>query len=125
MSNKPSVILIEEDPIISLQLSKLLMQWGYEVFEKCDNITDAILAIKPPFNKPDLLIANIPYPHTEKHLQLLKVFRFLYKTPTLCVTTAPPQEIFSNYTPSAFFGLLAKPYTAYQMQKAIYHTLYV
>lgn len=125
MSNKPSVILIEEDPVISLQLSRLLVQWGYEIFEKCDTITDAILAIKSPLSKPDLLIANIPYTHTEQHLQLLKVFRFLYKTPTLFVTTAPPQTILSANPGSTYFGLLSKPYTTYQMQKAIYNTLYL
>ena len=125
MRNKSSILLIEEDPIISAQLSQSLVNWGYELFEKCETITDAILAIKDPICKPDLLIVNIPYTHTEQHLQLLKVFRFLYNTPTLFVTTAPPQAIFSANPGSTYFGLLSKPYTTYQMQKAIYNTLYV
>lgn len=125
MRNKPSILLIEEDPIISAHLSRSLVNWGYELFEKCETITEAILAIKDPVGKPDLLIVNIPYTQIEQHLQLLKIFRFLYKTPTLFVTTAPTQDILSSTTSLMYFRLLSKPYTTYQIQKAIYNTLHV
>ena len=119
MVKPSSILLIEQNPIAARIIQRQIQRWGYRLFDQCEDIRDAILAIDHEGPRPELLIVDLDSPISKEELQQIRIFEFLYHLPILFLCCASVLEMnqLREHTENSFF--LLKPYTAIQLGRAL------
>lgn len=119
MRRPSSILLIEQDPIAGNLIQRQTQRWGYQLFDQCDDIRDAILAIDREGPIPELVIVDLEGPISKQELQQIRIFDFLYHCPLLFICCASVLEMnqLGQYVKNSSF--LLKPYTDLQFLEAL------
>ncbi|NRB46879.1 MAG: hypothetical protein HRU41_04350 [Saprospiraceae bacterium] len=119
MQSPTSILLIEQNPITSRMIQGLIQRWDYHLFDQCEEVGDAILAIDREGPRPELVIVDLNGPISKEELQQIRIFEFLYQLPILFLCCASLLEVDQLRKQARHSFFLLKPYTAIQLGRAL------
>jgi|GEM_PF-6138794 len=119
MLKPSSILLIEQNPIAGKLIQRQAFRLGYQVFDQCADIHDAILAIDREGPIPELVIVDLEGPISRKELQQIRILEFLYHLPLLFICCASVLEMNQVRSQSSNSLFLLKPYTDLQLNRAL------
>lgn len=109
---KTEILLVEDDPIILLDLAQTLESKGYSIFGKCHSAQDAEVLLAQSTTLPDAAIFDIHLSGTKTGIDLANHVSNLYRFPFLFLTSYTDAATFEKAfaaNPSAY---LIKPFEA-------------
>ena len=118
-----TVLLVENDAIIAMDLQRTLQRRGYSV-ETCETEgLDVILSIPREGIAPDLVLMNATLKGFLNSNQTARLFQFLYHTPILFLTGMRKMDLTQFEDTALRHHFLFKPFTRIQLFQAINYTL--
>ncbi len=121
MSSFKSVLIIEKDTIIALDLSRQVKNLGFNLFGVFEDEKDAFLSLSATPFFPDLIIMNLACANLAFAYFMAWSFIFMYRTPIIITTALRPEEISLFFNHPKIPVILFKPYNYTQLKKALKH----
>ncbi len=114
---KPLVLIVEDDPILSMDLAELLQEWNYAVCGVAGNAAKAMeLAAR---HKPRLALVDVGLRGEMDGIDLAVRLRREFALPSIIVTGALSAELAARARPARPAGFLAKPYMPWELEKVL------
>jgi DNA-binding LytR/AlgR family response regulator len=110
------VLIVEDDPLFSVELQMLVEELGYEVLDTVDNSGEALELIIG--SSPDLILMDIDIKGRLNGLQIGKKIQHL-RIPILYITSFDDPSHHSQASEAHMIGYLVKPLSKYSIQSAI------
>jgi DNA-binding response OmpR family regulator len=111
------ILLLEDDPLISLQMGLALEEWGYSVFSVCKP-EEALKRLEK--DVPDVLILNFCFGRgCSEKISLLLEQILLRRQEVLVVTGVRREDIHSSLNEAGNIPVLFKPFTRYQLREQV------
>ena len=118
---KPTILILEKEPIIAADLVSQFNKWGYATFGVFDNDLDAFLAIASSKTLPDLVVLNLYKPNASTSFLIVRLLHFLYNVRLLIITGLRKKEVHPFLPKQSVPNVLYKPYTNSQLKRIIAH----
>jgi response regulator NasT len=116
-ATKPLVLIVEDDPILSLDLAELLEEWRYAV---CGIASDAEAAIElARQHRPLLALVDVGIHGEMDGIDLAVRLRREFALPSIIVTGSFSSELAERARPARPAGFLAKPYLPGELEKVL------
>jgi len=114
---KPQVLIVEDDPILSLDLAELLEEWNYPV---CGTAASAAAALElAKKHKPQLALVDVGLGGEMDGIELAVRFRRDFGLPSIIVTGSLSSEVADRAFPAQPAGFLSKPYMPADLAKVL------
>jgi len=112
-----TVLIVEDDPILSLDLAEQLQEWNYAVCGVARNGKVALdLATR---HKPDLALVDVGLAGDMDGVELAVRLRRDHALPSILVTGALGAEVEERALPARPAGFLAKPYMPEELERVL------
>jgi CheY-like chemotaxis protein len=114
---KPLVLIVEDDPILTLDLIELLEEWNYGV---CGTATNAAAAMQlAARHRPDLALIDVGLRGEMDGIELAVRFRRDFALPSIIITGALSADLEQRAQPARPAGFLSKPYMPDELEKVL------
>ena len=117
MENSPRILIVEDEPILALELKEDLQDLGYQVSEVIgdgDMVLHAFLR-----NRPDVVLMDIKLHGFRDGIDSASQIRGFYKTPILYISSFPETEVQERLSRTSPYSYLQKPYELPRLQEAL------
>ncbi len=117
MSNKISILIVEDEFMIAEDIAMRLEDMGYEVAEKIDNVEEAIAWLDE--NKVDIMLVDVNLRGTKTGIDLGRVVNERFHIPFVFLTSLANHEVVemaSQVNPAAY---LLKPFNDRQVKVSV------
>jgi DNA-binding response OmpR family regulator len=105
---KANILIVEDEPILALELKEDLMATGYGV---CAIVADGDMVMQALLQyKPDLAIVDIKLFGFRDGFEAMDRIRGFFKTPVLYLTSYPYEQVADRVQRTAPSWYLSKPY---------------
>lgn len=118
-----TILLVENNPIIAMDLQRTLQRQGYEVATCPSEGLDMILSIPREGEAPDLVLMNPIMKGFLTANHTARLFQFLYHTPILFLTGMRKLDMDWFEKTALRHHFLFKPFTRIQLVQAVHQTL--
>lgn len=119
--NSLNILILEDDLVISLHITKTLKKLGFRNIFKSSNANDALeIAHK---NKIDLLFSDIKINGEIDGVDTAKILQSLYKLPVIFITAYNDKSTLNRVCEVDFVGYLIKPYRVDELETLIFFAI--
>jgi response regulator NasT len=115
-----TVLLAEDEPVISMEIRYLLEGKGYRVIQA--PATQDVLAACERYH-PDLAILNFKQQDNRDGMELAQMLLSRFMLPVAFITGARPQDIAASRDFDSSLDILYKPFTRTQLQQYLHRWL--
>lgn len=108
MEKSPRIMIVEDEPILALELREDLQDLGYEVSEVVadgDMVLHSFLK-----NRPDLVLMDIRLQGFRDGIDSAIQIRGFYKTPVVFLSSLPQGEVTQRLVRATPYAYIQKPY---------------
>jgi CheY-like chemotaxis protein len=117
VESKPLVLIVEDDPILSLDLAELLEEWNYGV---CGIAGSAAAAVElASRHRPNLALVDVGLSGEMDGVDLAVRLRRDFALPSIIVTGSLSSELEARAMPARPAGFLSKPYMPWELEKIL------
>lgn len=114
---KPLVLIVEDDPILTLDLIELLEEWNYVV---CGTAASAAAAMQlAARHRPDLALIDVGLRGEMDGVDLAVRLRRDFALPSIIISGAISSELEERALPARPAGFLSKPYMPSELEKIL------
>ena len=117
MEKSPRVLIVEDEPILALELKEDLQDLGYDVSEVVsdgDMVLHAFLR-----NRPDVVLMDIKLHGFRDGIDSATQIRGFYQTPIVYLSSFSEVEVGERLTRTAPYAFLQKPYELPRLHQMI------
>jgi len=117
MSNKITILIVEDEFMIAEDIAMRLEDMGYEVAEKIDNVDEAIAWLGD--NKVDIMLVDVNLRGTKTGIDLGRIVNEQFQIPFVFLTSLANREVVEmagQVNPAAY---LLKPFNDRQVKVAV------
>jgi DNA-binding LytR/AlgR family response regulator len=111
------ILIIEDEPIIAIDIAQRLENLGYEVIGSCKNAEDSIMLLNE--QKPDLILLDIILKGKIDGIQLAGIINLEYNIPFIYLTAFYDKETKERAKKTDPYAFLIKPFNDDELQMAI------
>jgi len=117
LENSTRILIVEDEPILALELKEDLQDLGYSVF---DVVADGDMVL-PAFlkNRPDVVLMDIKLHGFRDGIESATQIRGFYKTPIVYLSSYPETDVQERLTKTAPYTYLQKPYELPRLHEVI------
>lgn len=115
-----TVLLAEDEPVISLEIQHLLLGKGYHVIQA--TATQDVLAACERY-RPDLAILNFKQQNNSDGMELAQKLQSRFMLPVAFITGMRPQDIAASKDFDSSLNILYKPFTRAQLKQFVHSWL--
>jgi diguanylate cyclase (GGDEF)-like protein/PAS domain S-box-containing protein len=119
---KPSILIVEDDSIISLDIREKLKHWGYNIASVFKTAEEAVSSIESL--KPDLIIMDINLAGEMDGIEAATLIKNNYHVPVIYLTAYSDNTTLSRILESESYGYIHKPIDDSVMKFTIELALY-
>jgi two-component system, response regulator PdtaR len=116
-ASKPLVLIVEDDPILSMDLAELLAEWNYVVCGVAGNAEKA-MELAARF-KPHLALVDVGLRGETDGIELAVRLRRELSLPSIIVTGGLSTELAARAQAARPAGFLEKPYMPWELEKIL------
>ncbi len=117
MAMNDSILIVEDDPIISQLISWRLEKFGYRVSGRVQTAEEALERIKE--ERPDLVLIDINLPGSMDGTELARRIRDEFHVPFIYLTAYSDSETISRVIDTEPAGYLLKPFKDEELQVTV------
>ena len=117
MENSPRILIVEDEPILALELKEDLQDMGFAVSEVVadgDMVLHAFLR-----TKPDVVLMDIKLHGFRDGIDSASQIRGFYQTPIIYLSSFAEGDVQERLIRTAPYSYLQKPYELPRLQQAI------
>ena len=119
MSQK-KILIVEDEPIIALNLKQTLIDLGYEPFGICNNRCKTMRILESTEEKPDLILMDIYLQGPTTGIEIAKELKvMLPEVPIIFLTANSELATIKEASETFAYGYLIKPYKESHLQASI------
>jgi two-component system, response regulator PdtaR len=116
-ASKPLVLIVEDDPILSMDLAEILKEWNYAVCGVAGTAAKALeLAAR---HKPRLALVDVGLRGEMDGIDLAVRLRREFSLPSIIITGALSSALTERAEAARPAGFLAKPYMPWELEKVL------
>jgi CheY-like chemotaxis protein len=117
LENSVRILIVEDEPILALELKEDLQDLGYAVF---DVVADGDMVL-PAFlrNRPDVVLMDIKLHGFRDGIDSASQIRGFYKTPIVYLSSFPEDDVGERLSKTKPYVYLQKPYELPKLQAVI------
>lgn len=108
MNEKPKVMIVEDEEIVSFDLKKTLEKLGYEVIAQASSGVEAIE--KAENSKPDVILMDIRLKNELDGIDAAHIISFKQRVPIIYLTSFGNEEIKKRAKKTTASAFLLKPF---------------
>lgn len=117
VDSKPLVLIVEDDPILSLDLAELLEEWNFGVCGIAGNARAALdLAAR---HRPNLALVDVGLSGETDGIELAVRLRRDFALPSIILTGSLSSALEARALPARPVGFLSKPYMPWELEKIL------
>ena len=116
MPDKIKILLVEDDPDITLRMEALIFSLGYDLLSPVDNSEDALLSIRK--NQPDVLVMDIDIGGQLNGIEVVEKVKD-QQIPVIFVTGHDEGEYYEKARQTQPLAYLVKPFNKFTFQTAL------
>jgi CheY-like chemotaxis protein len=105
--NKPRILLVEDEPIIGMDLQTILQNLGYDVPKVVTSGEEAVM--KAEELKPDIILMDIILPGKMDGIDAIKEIKNNFDIPVIYLTSHTEKITFDRARETTPYGYLVKP----------------
>jgi len=117
LEKSPRILIVEDEPILALELKEDLRDLGFEVLEVVadgDMVLHAFLR-----SRPDVVLMDIKLQGFRDGVDSAAQIRGFYKTPIVYLSSYPEGEVGERLTRTAPYAYLQKPYELPRLRQVL------
>jgi DNA-binding LytR/AlgR family response regulator len=115
--NKTKVLIVENEPVIAMDIRLSLEQMGYEVAGTAASYKDALEISHS--NAPDIALMDINIDGNKDGIQTARALRMHFDIPVIFLTSLTELDTIQKAKESEPFGYLVKPFRKDELQSSI------
>ena len=117
MEKSPRVLIVEDEPILALELKEDLQDLGYEV---SDVVADGDMVLHSFLrNRPDVILMDIKLHGFRDGIDSAKQIRGFYQTPIVYLSSYSESDMGERLLRTAPYRFLQKPYELPRLHETI------
>lgn len=107
MDKKLNVLIVEDEPLISIFIKKIVINMGANIIDICDNCDDAIQVLKN--EKPDLIFMDINLNGPIDGINIIRSTKFTYSPTIYFVSAYGDKDTIEDALSTNPYNYLIKP----------------
>ena len=111
---KGKILIVEDEPIVALDLHQEITQMGCEVVGVAESSDEALLAVSTC--RPDLALMDIRIAGSMDGIQTARLLSSLYETPSIFLTSYSDEITISRAARAMPYGYLTKPFQSGELK---------
>ncbi len=120
--SRPQILVVEDDPVISMLVTDRLTKFGYDVTATVSTGEEALT--KAEKHAPDLVLMDIKLEGRMDGIETARSLRTLFDIPVIYVTAFTDEAFLERAKEAEPLGYLVKPYGERELRSAIEMALY-
>lgn len=114
---KGKILIVEDEPIVALDLHQEIMQMGCEVVGVAESADEALLAVSAC--RPDLALMDIRIVGSMDGIQTARLLSSLYGTPSIFLTSYSDETTIARAARAMPYGYLTKPFQSGELKATL------
>jgi PAS domain S-box-containing protein len=114
---KGKVLIVEDEPIVALDLQQEVEQFGCEVVGLAESADEALMAVEA--NRPDLTLMDVRIVGSMDGIQTARLLRNMYQVPAIFLTSYSDELTLSRAAREMPYGYLTKPFQHRELKAAL------
>jgi PAS domain S-box-containing protein len=111
---KGKILIVEDEPIVALDLHQEIVQMGCEVLGVAESADEALVAAS--VSRPDLALMDIRIVGSMDGIQTAQLLRNMYGVPSVFLTSYSDETSISRATHAMPYGYLTKPFQSGELK---------
>lgn len=114
---KGKVLIVEDEPIVAMDLKQEVQELGYEVVGTAESADDALMIVQEAL--PDLALMDIRIVGTMDGIQTARALRHWYRIPSIFLTSYSDDATLARAARTMPYGYLTKPFKSAELKAAL------
>ncbi|MGD0630951.1 MAG: response regulator [Terracidiphilus sp.] len=114
---KEKILIVEDEPIIALDLQQELEQFGWSVTGIAESADEALMEAEQ--SQPDLALMDLQILGALDGIQTAKLLRDAYRIPSIFLTALSDDATIARATRAMPYGYLAKPFRTRELKATV------
>jgi PAS domain S-box-containing protein len=111
------ILIVEDEPIIALDLEQELVEFGFEVAARAHSADEALMAVEESL--PDLALMDLHILGSVDGVETAKLLRDAYQIPSVFLTAHSDDRTVSRAVKEMPYGYLTKPFQSRELKATI------
>jgi PAS domain S-box-containing protein len=117
VKKKISILIVEDEPFVSLSEKKLLEKLGYRITEIAISATDTYTSILS--DRPDIILMDVLITGNIDGIEAAEHIHSAYNIPVVFLTATEDSENIERIMRTGFYGFVGKPFREYELRIVI------
>jgi PAS domain S-box-containing protein len=114
---KGKLLIVEDEPIVALDLQQEVEQLGCEVIGLAESADEALLAVEE--TRPDLALMDVRIVGSMDGIQTARLLRDAYEVPVIFLTSYSDDETIARAAREMPYGYLTKPFQSRELKATL------
>jgi PAS domain S-box-containing protein len=111
------ILVVEDEPIIALDLEQELVEFGFEVAGRAQSADEALMAVEE--SMPDLALMDLHIVGSLDGVQTARLLRDAYQIPSVFLTAHSDDRTVARAVQEMPYGYLTKPFKSRELKATI------
>jgi DNA-binding response OmpR family regulator len=120
--NKIKILIVEDEPIVALDIKNTIMKLGYLVTDIKPNYTDALASIKR--DEPDIIFMDIHLENSKDGIEIVKEIKKSKNIPIIYLTAFSDDKTMQKAIETNPVSYIMKPFKRVELKSSILLSIY-
>ena len=120
--NKEKILVVEDEPIVALDIKNAIAQCGFSVTDIVDNYDDALLSVK--VNEPDIIFMDINLDNSKDGIEIATEIKKRIEIPVIYLTAYSDDNTMQRAIETNPINFIAKPFKREELKSSILMSVY-
>ncbi len=120
--NKAKILVVEDEPIVALDIKNAIARCGFSVTDIVDNYDDALLSVQ--INEPDIIFMDINLENSKDGIEIAIEIKKRKDIPIIYLTAYSDNNTMQRAIETNPLNFIAKPFKREELKSSILMSLY-
>lgn len=120
--NEEKILVVEDEPIVALDIKNAITQCGFTVTDIVDNYDDALLSVK--VNKPNIIFMDINLDNSKDGIEIVTEIKRTKDIPVIYLTAYSDDNTMQRAVDTNPVSFLIKPFKREELKSSILMSVY-
>lgn len=120
--NNVNILIVEDEPIVALDIERTLMKLGHNITDNVTNYDDALSSVA--YNEPDIIFMDINLSNSKSGIEIVKEIKKTKDIPIIYLTAFSDDTTMQQAIETNPVNYLLKPFKREELKSSILLSLY-